>query len=158
MQFTKLAIVSFLASVGLAAPTEAGEAGLSKRARESVHLVDCITYQAAVYYADDSQDNVFPGNNNECVSNGGFNEGSGTSCRFGSGVTFSWALSSDARSAPDALKVGTGNNGFHNFNCFRDDNHVLYADGNGHTCSSIYVCFDRLGDDYSTVGKLGFQE
>ncbi|OTA85454.1 hypothetical protein M434DRAFT_377121 [Hypoxylon sp. CO27-5] len=140
MQFTKLAIIAFLSGVGMAAPSEGG---LVKRARESVHLVDCVTYQAADYYADDSKDNVFPGNNNECVTVG-FHEGSSTSCRFGTGVTFSWALSSGARSSPNGLKVGTGNNGFHNFNCFRDDNHVLYTDGNGHTCSSIYVCFDSF--------------
>ncbi|KAI0833101.1 hypothetical protein F5Y06DRAFT_186051 [Hypoxylon sp. FL0890] len=139
MQFTKLAIVAFLAGVGLAAPAEAG---LSKRARESVHLVDCGTYQVADYYADDTQDGKFPGDNNECVSNGGFHEGSSTSCKFGSGVTFSWFLSSGARSAAQATQVGTGSNGFHNFNCFRDDNHVLYTDGHGNACKSIYVCFD----------------
>ncbi|KAI1098853.1 hypothetical protein F4804DRAFT_337808 [Jackrogersella minutella] len=140
MQFSKIAIIAFLSGVGLAAPSAAG---LSKRARESIHMVNCQTYVAVDYYADDSNDGSFPGNNNECIPSGGsFHEGSSTSCTFGSGVSFSWFLSSGANSASDGTDVGTGSNGFHNFNCFRDDNHVLYTDGNGHACSSTYVCFD----------------
>ncbi|KAI6082138.1 hypothetical protein F4821DRAFT_219658 [Hypoxylon rubiginosum] len=138
MQFTKLAIISFLASVGLAAPAEAG---LSKRARESIHMAHCNTYYALDYYADDTKDNVFPGDSNECVSSS-FHEGTSASCKFGSGVTFSWFLASNALSASQGSQVGTGNNGYHNFNCFRDDGHTLYTDGNGNKCSSTYVCFD----------------
>ncbi|XXH00701.1 hypothetical protein Hte_007051 [Hypoxylon texense] len=138
MQFTKLAIMAILSGVGLAAPAEAG---LSKRARESIHMVNCDTYKAIDYYADDTKDNVFPGNNNECVANS-FKEGSPSSCKFGSGVTFSWVLSSNAASASQASQVGTGSNGFHNFNCFKDDGHTLYTDGNGKKCTSTYVCFD----------------
>lgn len=43
MQFTKLAIIAFLSGVGLAAPADAG---LSKRARESIHMAHCNTYYA----------------------------------------------------------------------------------------------------------------
>ncbi|KAI1377178.1 hypothetical protein F4677DRAFT_459088 [Hypoxylon crocopeplum] len=148
MQFTKIAVVALLSGLGLAAPSES-LSNLSKRARESVHLANCQSYFAIDYYADDTKDNVFPGNNNECVSSGGFHEGSSASCKFGSGVTFSYFLSSNAHSASQGTQVGTGNNGFHNFSCFRDDNHALYTDGNGNACQSTYVCFDES----SNMGK-----
>ncbi|KAI2471972.1 hypothetical protein F4781DRAFT_385655 [Annulohypoxylon bovei var. microspora] len=128
MQFSTFAVIAFFSSVGLAT--------------ESIHMIDCGTYKAVNYYSNDSNDGSFPGNSNTCVANGGFHEGGSSSCKFGSGVSFSWNLSGGAASAGDATKVGTGNNGFHSFNCFRDDNHVLYTDGNGHACKSTYVCFD----------------
>ncbi|KAI1135657.1 hypothetical protein F5Y05DRAFT_415996 [Hypoxylon sp. FL0543] len=136
MQFSTLAVVAFLAGVGLAAPAVEG---LSKRARESIHLADCVTYKVADYYPDDSQDDNFPATNNECVLSGGFREGQTSSCTFGSGVTFTYTLDGGALDAPNAQLIGTGTNGFHSWNCFRDDNHVLYTDGNGHQCKTIYV-------------------
>ena len=32
----------------------------------------------------------------------------------------------------------SGDNGFHGFNIFKDDKHVMYTDGNGNQCRSIY--------------------
>ncbi|KAI1391568.1 uncharacterized protein F4822DRAFT_427422 [Hypoxylon trugodes] len=136
MQFTKLAIVALLSGVGLASPT------LSKRVRESIHMVNCGSHLALDFYADDTLDNVFPGSNNECIVSS-FQEGGGGSCTFGSGVTFSWNLNKDAASQSGSTQVGGGFNGFHTFNCFRDDDHTLYT-RNGDSCNSKYVCFDTL--------------
>ncbi|KAI1092303.1 hypothetical protein F5B19DRAFT_492545 [Rostrohypoxylon terebratum] len=133
MQLPTFALLAF-ASVGLA--------------RESIHMLNCgnsrTSYQAINYYSDDSNDGFYPGDSNTCVANGGFHEGTSSSCKFGSGVTFSWNLQGGANSASKGTRVGTGNNGFHSFNCFRDDNHRLYTDGHGNSCDTIYVCFDGV--------------
>jgi len=35
-----------------------------------------------------------------------------------------------------------GSNSFHTFNIFKDDQHVMFVDGNGLACRSIYYCLD----------------
>lgn len=36
----------------------------------------------------------------------------------------------------------SGTNGFHQYNIFKDNQHVMYTDGNGNQCRSIYYALD----------------
>jgi hypothetical protein len=58
-----------------------------------------------------------------------------------SGKTFCSNIQSDAQSKSTGTKVGTAYNNETPFNCFKDNNRVLYS-GNGFQCHSIYYCFD----------------
>ncbi|KAE8454466.1 hypothetical protein EG329_000089 [Mollisiaceae sp. DMI_Dod_QoI] len=145
MQFSKLlAVATFLANV-IANPI-AGE-GISKLAKrsEGVHLVNCNNvYSVVVYCPNDSDCNHNPPAGDGCVRPGGGTyhwEGSPQSCTFTTGVTFSWNIASNAQSQPNFAYVGSGNNG-HGFNIYKDNQHVMYTDGNGYQCKSIYYCLD----------------
>ncbi|KAI1640729.1 hypothetical protein F4809DRAFT_350434 [Biscogniauxia mediterranea] len=136
MQFMSLAFLSTLIAGALAA--------------EGVHLVNCDgpagQGSVVVYCADDSNCNNVPTGPNECEfrSESTYHlwEGSSQSCEFGqTGVSFSWNIESNAQSQATYSQVGTGSNGFHNFNIFKDDQHTMWSQ-NGQNCKSVYYALD----------------
>ncbi|KAL8393866.1 hypothetical protein RB595_003571 [Gaeumannomyces hyphopodioides] len=154
MRFAQLALASLFAGA-MAAPAPApvaevaaapaeGANVLAKRA-EGIHLVNCettagrIIYSAVVYCPNDSDCNRNPGAGNSCVPGGIITwERSNGSCRFSTGVTFTWGIASNAQSFPNFQQVGDGGNGGTHFKIFKDDKHRMYTDGNGYSCKSIY--------------------
>ncbi|KAI0096060.1 hypothetical protein GGR51DRAFT_544369 [Nemania sp. FL0031] len=147
MFFSKLATAATLLATALAGPVATGSSDetvqLSKRA-DSLHLLNCVTYSAVVFCTDDSNCNFNPGPGNECIPNDHLN-GNGLetwetngSCTFSTGVTFTWSIQSNAQSQPNFSVVGSGSNGAQGFTIRKDDQHVMYTDGNGHQCRSIY--------------------
>ncbi|KAJ8121449.1 hypothetical protein O1611_g10097 [Lasiodiplodia mahajangana] len=144
-----LAMLSALfASSVFANPTPAGiELGEKipnvKRATEGLHLVNCSgpqQYSIVIYCPNDADCNHLATTNNQCfVEASGFEhwEQSG-GCAFTSGTTFSWTIQSDAQNKPNYTKVGTARNPYHNYNVFKDDQHVMYTEGSGNVCRSIY--------------------
>ncbi|KAK0125690.1 hypothetical protein ONS95_000308 [Cadophora gregata] len=146
MMSLKLALISALFGSALATPVASpdGTVKLAKRS-EGVHLVNCgNNYSVVLYCANDSNCNFNPSAGNQCLpTNGGVDtwEGSNQKCTFpGTGTTFTWNIQSNAQSQANFVQVGTGSNGFHGFNIFKDDKHVMYTDGNGNQCKSIYYC------------------
>ncbi|KAF2973083.1 hypothetical protein GQX73_g657 [Xylaria multiplex] len=146
MFFSKLAIAATFLATALAGPLVASNdegAQLAKRAN-GVHLLNCVTYSAVVYCADDSNCSFNPGPGNQCIpkdhlnSNGLESWEQSGSCRFDTGTTFSWTIQSNAQSQANYAIVGSGTNGFQGFTIRKDDQHVMYTDGNGHACRSIY--------------------
>ncbi|KAJ2977997.1 hypothetical protein NQ176_g4056 [Zarea fungicola] len=118
-------------------------------AGEAIHLVNCSGQHGyasyVVYCEQDNNCNFTPIGNNECtVSSGHFNtwEGAWQSCTFQENdVSFSWNIEGDAQSRGLYTQVGTGSNGFRNFNIFRDDDHEMWG-GNGQQCNSVYYALD----------------
>ncbi|KAH8894530.1 hypothetical protein GQ53DRAFT_612647, partial [Thozetella sp. PMI_491] len=119
---------------------------LSKRATEGIHLVNCqgggLSYSLEIYCADDGNCNHLASSSDECfLSTSGLFTWEGRTnqgCGFPSGVPFFYTLPSDAASRSDFSKVGTGSNKYHSYNVFKDNKHVMYTDGNGAVCRSIY--------------------
>ncbi|KAG6365956.1 hypothetical protein INS49_000132 [Diaporthe citri] len=119
---------------------------LATRATEGIHLVNCegngLAYSIEIYCADDSNCNFQPSSDNQCFLStkglftweGRVNQG----CAFTSGVTYYYILPANAHSYPNFSKVGTGFNALHNYNVFKDNEHVMYTTGNGAVCKSIY--------------------
>ncbi|KAK3941375.1 hypothetical protein QBC46DRAFT_311464 [Diplogelasinospora grovesii] len=147
--FSLIALASLLASFAAAspAPSPAPDADVPRIVKrgEGVHLVNCgSSYSAVVYCENDGNCNFFPGAGNQCIpGNGGLFawEGGSKSCKFpGTGTTFTWNIVGNAQSQANFANVGSGNNGFHGFQIFKDDKHVMYTDGNGNQCRSIYYC------------------
>ncbi|KAK3290344.1 uncharacterized protein B0H64DRAFT_427872 [Chaetomium fimeti] len=145
-----LAFASLLASAiagPIAAPSPASEAEFNdivKRA-EGIHLVNCKNgatniYSVVVYCANDGNCNFPPSSGNACHPTSGVMawEGGGQSCGFSTGVYFSWNIQSDAQSKPNYTKVGSGGNGFRDYDIYKDDQHEMYSDSNGYSCKSIY--------------------
>jgi len=131
----------------IAAPSPDTNDGMPRIVRrgEGVHLVNCVTYSAVVYCANDGNCNFFPSSGNQCIpDNGGITRwegGSNRRCTFpGTGTEFKWSIDSNAQNSKTYSRVGTGNNGFHDFAIYKDDQHVMYKDGNGNSCKSIYYC------------------
>ncbi|KAL8341043.1 hypothetical protein RB601_006914 [Gaeumannomyces tritici] len=158
MRFAQLALASLFAGAAMAAPAPApsplsevaaaepaeGASVLAKRA-EGIHLVNCensagrTIYSAVVYCPNDSDCNRNPGAGNSCVPGGVITwERANGSCRFSTGVTFTWGIASNAQSFADFQQVGDGGNGGTNFRIFKDNKHRMYTDGNGNSCKSIY--------------------
>ncbi|KAI0403406.1 hypothetical protein F4802DRAFT_296859 [Xylaria palmicola] len=149
MFFSKIAATAAFLATALASPlSPSGVAGeeehqVVKRAN-GIHLANCETYSAVVFCENDSNCNFNPGPGNSCIPRDRLNgngleiwEGS-SSCRFDTGVTFSWSIQSNAPSQPNFAVVGSGSNSFQGFTIRKDDQHVMYVDGNGHACRSIY--------------------
>ncbi|KAI3320118.1 hypothetical protein HD806DRAFT_547614 [Xylariaceae sp. AK1471] len=148
MFFSKLLASAALLAVALASPLDASAVSnddklLAKRSN-GVHLVNCVTYSAVVFCDNDSNCNFNPGPGNSCVAKDHLNsdglnrwENSGA-CGFSTGVTFSWTIQSNGATQPNFSVVGTGSNGFQGFTIRKDDQHIMYTDGNGHACRSIY--------------------
>ncbi|KAG4438389.1 hypothetical protein IFR05_006151 [Cadophora sp. M221] len=154
----KLAVLAAFIGSALATPIASpdGTVKLAKRA-EGVHLVNCgDRYSVVLYCANDGNCNFNPGPGDQCLpTNGGVQhwEGGTQKCTFpGTGTTFTWSLRSDAQQQKDYTQVGTGSNGFHGFNIFKDDKHVMYSDGNGNRCSSIYYSIPASGT-FVELGK-----
>ncbi|KAL1860386.1 hypothetical protein VTK73DRAFT_7368 [Phialemonium thermophilum] len=141
MMFPKLAVLAAAALPLLAA------------AGETVYLVNCgiggsgVEYSVMAYYPDGSVTaggNVPPTNDNEAqitVSGTQHWEGQAVTGHFPSGVSFTSHIQANAQSQPDFSNVGTGNNGFRNFVCFKDNKRKLFQQGEA-TCNSIYYCLD----------------
>ncbi|RWA09759.1 hypothetical protein EKO27_g5351 [Xylaria grammica] len=146
MFFSKFATCAAFLATALASPLGASaneEHQIAKRAN-GVHLVNCVTYSAVVYCENDSNCNFNPGAGNQCIPRDHLNGNgleiweSAGSCTFDTGTTFSWNIQSNAQSQPNFSVVGSGTNGFQGFTVRKDDQHVMYTDGNGHACRSIY--------------------
>ncbi|KAK4188636.1 hypothetical protein QBC35DRAFT_462808 [Podospora australis] len=121
--------------------TSAAVVGLEKRqGGEGVHLVNCNTYSTVIYCPNDGDCNHNPGPGNSCATAGIRKwEGTRQSCRFSTGVTFSWFVQANAQQQPDFSVVGDGDNGRGRPWTIRKDNkHNMYTDGNGNRCDSIY--------------------
>ncbi|KAI7773069.1 hypothetical protein LA080_012005 [Diaporthe eres] len=86
--------------------------------------------------------NFQPSSDNQCfLSTKGLFTWEGRSnqgCAFTSGITYYYSLPANAQSYANFAKVGTGFNAFHNYNVFKDNQHVMYTAGNGAVCKSIY--------------------
>ncbi|KAH7419539.1 hypothetical protein BKA64DRAFT_737701 [Cadophora sp. MPI-SDFR-AT-0126] len=126
----KFAVVASLFGLTLATPVASPEdiVKLFKRG-EGVHLVNCgERYSVVLYCANDGNCNFNPGPGDQCLpTNGGVQhwEGGNQKCTFpGTGTTFTWNIRSDAQQLKDYTQVGTGSNGFHGFNIFKDDKHL----------------------------------
>lgn len=130
----------------IAAPSPDATDGMPRIVRrgEGVHLVNCVNYSAVVYCANDSNCNFFPGSGNQCIPNAGLTTWEGgkeRQCIFpGTNTVFKWNIDPNAQSFKTYSRVGSGNNGFHDFAIYKDDQHVMYKDGNGNSCKSIYYC------------------
>ncbi|KAK4139901.1 uncharacterized protein C8A04DRAFT_15446 [Dichotomopilus funicola] len=149
MQLTTLVAFAILAA--------SAAAGIVKRSGEGVHLANCyqqsplgqIPFSQMLYYADDAEasQNVKPSNSNQCrVTNpggGGWKqwEGSSITCTFPSNTYFTSSIQSGASSYSVGAYAGSGRNNYHNFNCYRDNNHQLFNDGT-YSCWSVYYCLD----------------
>ncbi|KAK4150219.1 hypothetical protein C8A00DRAFT_37171 [Chaetomidium leptoderma] len=130
---------------------------LGARAGEGVHLANCyqnsplgqIPFSQMIYYADDSQasQNIVPSSANQCrvTTPGGGPwktwEGASITCTFPSNTYFTSNIQSGAGSSTVGTYAGSGKNNYHNFNCYRDNNHQLYNDGT-YNCWSVYYCLD----------------
>ncbi|KAH6839615.1 hypothetical protein B0I37DRAFT_386849 [Chaetomium sp. MPI-CAGE-AT-0009] len=148
MQFTALTSLVFLA-LGVNAGT------LNKRNGEGVHLANCyknsplgpIPFSQMIYYADDAQasQNVVPSSSNQCgvtiPGSGGWKtwEGSSITCNFPTNTFFTSNIQSGAGGYNVGQYAGPGQNSFHGFNCYRDNNHQLFNDGTVN-CWSVYYC------------------
>ncbi|KUJ09212.1 uncharacterized protein LY89DRAFT_788118 [Mollisia scopiformis] len=152
MQFSKLAAITSLLAGVIATPI-AGEATKLAKRSEGVHLVNCGSeYSVVVYCPNDSDCNHSPPSGDGCFISGIDTwEGFEQSCTFSTGTTFTWNIEAYAQSEPDYTEVGTGTNTYHNFDIYKDDQHVMYYDGNGYACKSIYYCLDNQ----STLGLSG---
>ncbi|KAJ8121181.1 hypothetical protein ONZ43_g2302 [Nemania bipapillata] len=150
MFVSKLATTAILLATAIAGPLAAvstsgdESAQLTKRA-DGIHLVNCVTYSAVIFCSDDSNCNFNPSSGNECIPKDHLNskgleiwEGTNSSCTFSTGVTFFWGIESNAQSQPNFSVVGSGTNSLQGFTIRKDDQHVMYTDGNGHACQSIY--------------------
>ncbi|KUJ17986.1 uncharacterized protein LY89DRAFT_732688 [Mollisia scopiformis] len=148
MKFTTLTGLFALLTTAIANPISSElTTNLAKRATEGIHLVNCgnNVYSVVVYCPNDGDCNHDPGAGNGCDHpNGGtFTwEGSQQNCKFDTGTTLTWNIESNAQSQPNFAQVGTGSNGFHNFNIFKDDKHTMFTDGNKNQCNSIYYALD----------------
>jgi len=150
MLFSTITAAASLLVCALATPVAIANAGaephpspLAKRATEAIHLINCGANSFLDYCDNDSNCNFSPASSNRCTPHAGINvwEGSAQSCTFSTGVTFSWNIEKNAQDQPNFSKVGTGSNGFRNFNIFKDDKHPMFTE-NGFGCDSIYYCLD----------------
>ncbi len=48
----------------------------------------------------------------------------------------------------------TGKNNFHNFNIFKDNNRVMFVNGNGDQCESLYYALDVSVSRYAFEALL----
>ncbi|KAK3938730.1 hypothetical protein QBC46DRAFT_317176 [Diplogelasinospora grovesii] len=143
-----VAVASLLLGAN-ALPAE-NDASVERRAvtAEGVHMVNCIgnsdTSELVYCSNDGSCTGPVPSSSNICVMGVNFLftwEGSPQGCTFPSGTKFNWSINADAQDQPNYSLVGTGSNPYHNFNCYKDDQHTLFT-SNGQTCKSIYYCLD----------------
>ncbi|KAK3390289.1 hypothetical protein B0H63DRAFT_519519 [Podospora didyma] len=133
-----------LANLTLVGRDEIDARGKLAKHAEGVHLVDCGgVYSLVVYCANDSNCSFFPSGSNKCVPPpGGLTTWAAHpgSCTFSTGVTFLWNLVSNAQTYPNYAVVGSASNGFRSFTCRKDHKHIMFYDGNGYSCRSIYYC------------------
>ncbi|KAI0438986.1 hypothetical protein F4803DRAFT_532867 [Xylaria telfairii] len=134
---------AFASPLSAIAASSDGKHPLAKRGN-GLHMVNCKTYSVVVYCADDSNCNFYPGPGNQCIPKDHLNtkglevwETNG-SCRFDTGVIFSWNIQSNAQLIPNYGVVGSATNSFQGFTVRKDDQHVMYTDGHNNPCISIY--------------------
>ncbi|KAI1112927.1 hypothetical protein F5Y14DRAFT_420018 [Nemania sp. NC0429] len=113
---------------------------------DSIHLVDCVgpgNYSSVLYCADDSNCQHVPSAANIVrISSDGYCdwEQQNQTATFSTGTVFTWDIDISARVAPVYHTVGHGNNGYNNYDCLKDNHHVMYNDGEGDQCQSVYYC------------------
>lgn len=171
MKPTAILSVSSLLALACATP-------LTKRAApETIYLSNCADINSSGtavsassevdYYTagHDSQKGERPDDICIVTNKNGFKhwEGSAVSCTFAdSGVTFTANVESNGASQPVGTKAGTGSNGFHTYNIFRDNDRVLYSapstgsfSGDTYQCKSVYyalrVSVECKGDSCSNA-------
>ncbi|KAK3332766.1 hypothetical protein B0T19DRAFT_398503 [Cercophora scortea] len=132
--------IAIPASIPLAAD---GEMEVVKRATEGIHLVNCVgpeRYSIIIYCPNDGDCNHLASTDNQCFSNAGGLTTWETSggCAFTSGTVFSYTIQANAQSRPNYSQVGTGRNPYHDYKIYKDDQHVMYTEGSGNVCRSIY--------------------
>ncbi|KAK4194235.1 hypothetical protein QBC40DRAFT_320875 [Triangularia verruculosa] len=115
-----------------------------RQAAEGVYLLNCGNaanpniYHPVVYCPDISNCGRIPASNNLCYGPTWWETSTG-SCRFPTGVTFTWNIVANAQQYGDREVVGTGNNGRPRAFVIRKDvKGVLYRDGQGYDCRAIY--------------------
>ncbi|KAF2468004.1 uncharacterized protein BDR25DRAFT_316597 [Lindgomyces ingoldianus] len=82
-------------------------------------------------------------------------EGAQNSVTFASsGTVVTYHIDKDAQSKSDFTLVGWANNGFHGFNCYKDNKRTIwyYTGNGGRDCRSIYYCLP------ANTKKRGFNE
>ncbi|KAK4207070.1 hypothetical protein QBC37DRAFT_255294, partial [Rhypophila decipiens] len=89
------------------------------------------------YCVNDGNCNFWPSGSNACSTNYVRTWEGISSCTFSTGVTYSWNIVWNGYSKPSNSQVGTGNNG-NNWKIYKDDQHIMFYDGNGNACRSIY--------------------
>ncbi|KAK4682341.1 hypothetical protein QC764_115500 [Podospora pseudoanserina] len=116
-----------------------------RQAAEGVYLLNCgppsnpNTYHPVVHCPDISNCGRIPSNNNLCYGPTKWETSTG-SCRFPTGVTFTWNIVANAQEFPYFAVVGSGNNGRPRpFTIRKDNQGVLYRDSQGYDCRAIYV-------------------
>ncbi|EHK16335.1 uncharacterized protein TRIVIDRAFT_164142 [Trichoderma virens Gv29-8] len=147
-----LSLLSYVTILGSVVAAPAGgididTTSLVKRA-ESIHIVWCTPlpgegsnsippFSAAVYCPNDSACQL-PTSNNVCkIDPSQLGVGGPFSCKFPSGVTFTWNLSYEAGTAPKYSQVGGGTNGFKKFTGYKDDGHSFCSIGS-YSCVTNY--------------------
>ncbi|KAM7214719.1 hypothetical protein V8F06_009884 [Rhypophila decipiens] len=160
MMFTKLALAAVAMMAGVMAtptPAEVAEGGPApsvlaaltanetlvargdgldtRQAGAGIHLVNAPYLTS--YCRNDDNCNSFPSGSNTCSTNSVRKWEGSSSCTFSTGVIYSWTIFWDSHSKPNYSKVGTGYNG-NNWVIRKDDQHVMFYDGNGNACRSIY--------------------
>ncbi|KAK0707020.1 hypothetical protein B0T26DRAFT_620093, partial [Lasiosphaeria miniovina] len=117
------------------------ERGNIVRRVEGVHLVNCPTYSLVVYCPNDGNCGTYPtGSNIVAYSYIAAWEGATYGATFTSGVTFYWNIYSNAQSYANYRNVGWGDNSYTSFVCRKDDQHIMFYNGAGGACRSIYYC------------------
>ncbi|KAH8888952.1 hypothetical protein GQ53DRAFT_748500 [Thozetella sp. PMI_491] len=110
---------------------------------DAIHLVNCdLGYSEMLYYVNDadSQNGQVPADGDICQWVRTITwEGQSNSCTFRTGVTATSNIQSGAGSYAVGKYAGSASNGFHNFNCYRDSNRLIYKSGEA-SCYSIYYC------------------
>ncbi|KAL2114894.1 hypothetical protein VTJ04DRAFT_10557 [Mycothermus thermophilus] len=148
------ALPSVLATPVAAPSNSSAPATLSKRG-EGVHIFNCWptsssanNWISVVAYcandADCSNPNHHLDGANACVmklslNNGNFHiwEGYQQSCKFPTGVTFTWNIDKNAQSQKDYTYVGSGQNDWTKYRAYKDDK-TRGATWANHWCQKIY--------------------
>ncbi|MCJ1308797.1 hypothetical protein MMC25_002452 [Agyrium rufum] len=125
---------------------------LAERSGETVYLSNCVENESGVqfpsseinYYSNgaNSQNGQLP--TDACVAGAEFVtwERQSHSCKFSdTEVSFTSHINSNGNQVALYSYAGSGSNGFTNFNCYRDNDRLLYQDII-RVCHSIYYCLD----------------
>ncbi|KAL6811936.1 hypothetical protein J3E69DRAFT_349024 [Trichoderma sp. SZMC 28015] len=147
-----VSLLSYTTILGGVVAAPAGSVGLTattpvKRA-DSIHIVYCTPlpgegsnsippFSAAVYCPNDNACQL-PTSNNVCkIDPSQLGVGGPFSCKFPSGVTFTWEISYEAYTAPLYSQVAGGSNGFQSFTGYKDDGHAFCSIGS-YSCATDY--------------------
>ncbi|KAL2121256.1 hypothetical protein VTJ04DRAFT_5283 [Mycothermus thermophilus] len=111
---------------------------------EEIYLLDCWNYGVrqswVFYYTAQSSKTGYPPDNDRClVTYGRDNQWGGHgSCKFPTGVTFTWDLVNNVGGLPDGMYAGTGSNWYKAWNCGRSGKDKFLK---GTECNKQVVCY-----------------